>query len=55
MDGWRTQLCADALHAHGLWLQIRVLRKEKELTSADGGHNCMRTCCVAWAVDLDEG
>ena len=50
-DGWRTRLRADALHAHGLWLQIRVLRKEKKLTSADGGRNCMRTRCVAWAVD----
>ena len=55
-DEWQMWLHVDALHAHGLWLQIRVLRKEKELTSADGGRNCMQTCCVVWAaVDMDEG
>ena len=24
--------CGRALHVHGLWLQIRILRKEKKLT-----------------------
>ena len=36
-------------------VQIRVLRKEKKLTSADGGRNCVRMRCMAWAVDADEG